>query len=141
MKSETLKEEEKFEERITFVIAYSFNQVDLLISVSSFKATHRQIIALIKEKYKDSKKIRLYDPDETEALKMCCFIGILCAPGVVVLVSTEFILLPFRLISFPQERYDTKVTDKGVSKIEEIKIPALVMRRRWICDQANGWTG
>ena len=66
LKSETLKEEEKFEDRITFVIAYSLNKEHLLISISSYKATHKQIIALIKEKYKDSKKIRLNDPDESE---------------------------------------------------------------------------
>ena len=123
LKSETLKEEEKFEERITFVIAYSFNQENLLISFSSYKATHRQIIALIKEKYKDSKKIRLNDPDESEIVKACRQISILCAPGAVILVSTEFLFLPFRLISFPEERYETRVIDKGVSKIEEIKIP------------------
>lgn len=81
LKSETLKEEEKIEERIAFVIAYSFNQEDLLISVSKYKATHRQIIALIKEKYKDSKKIRLNDPDESEVVNACRRFSILCAPG------------------------------------------------------------
>jgi hypothetical protein len=122
LKSETVKEEEKFEDRITFIIAYSLNKEHLLISISSYKATHKQIIALIKEKYKDSKKIRLNDPDESEVVNACRRFSILCAPGAVVLVSTEFIFLPFRLISFPRERYETRVIDKGVSKIEEIKI-------------------
>jgi hypothetical protein len=38
-----VKEEEKFEDRITFVIAYSLNKEHLLISISSYKATHKQM--------------------------------------------------------------------------------------------------
>ncbi|HMV45571.1 MAG TPA: hypothetical protein PK079_19105 [Leptospiraceae bacterium] len=118
---QTLETKEIKEQKDVFILSHSLTPKGLFLFLDAYKVEEQSQIDFIREKYKENKDFTFNDKyNFQEKCKGCGTGGLFILPIVVSVILIELTTIPFRLVSFPQERIKEEIQKGNVRKIQSI---------------------
>lgn len=121
LEKETIETKDVKEERDVYVLTHSLTPRGLYLFLDAYRVEEKSKIDFIREKYLENKDFTFNDRyNFLEKCRGCGEGGFIILPSVILVILAEFTTIPFRTMSFPQERIREDIQKGNVSKIKSI---------------------
>ena len=121
LEKETLETKDVKEERDVYVLTHSLTPKGLYLFLDAYRVEEKSKVDFIREKYKENKDFTFNDKyNFLEKCRGCGEGGFIILPSVILVILAEFTTIPFRTMSFPQERIREEIKKGNVNKIKSI---------------------